>query len=291
MPPLGAGLRQALERHSGQSIVAVSPVTGGDINEALRVQLADGRVLFVKTHASASPLMFPAEASGLSWLAGPGVLRVPKVIAVSTSADTCHFLALEYIQPGAPRADYAARFGQALAELHRAGAPCFGLSQDNFIGSLPQSNRTHSTWSEFYREERLKPQVRMAVSAGALSSGVERLFERLYERLDELVGPSEPPARLHGDLWGGNAMADERGEPCVFDPAVYGGHREMDLAMMRLFGGFAPRTFEAYDEAYPLAPGHHERIKLYQLYPLLVHVNLFGGGYARAVETSIRHYL
>src|SRR5204862_1227715 len=140
-----------------------------------------------------------------------------------------------------------------------------------------QSNAPAATWSDFYQRRRLEPQVRRAAEAGLVGPALRRAFDRLFTRLPELVGPAEPPARLHGDLWGGNAMADEQGAPVIFDPAVYGGHREVDLAMMRLFGGFGRRVFDAYAEVYPLAPGHEERVALYQLYPLLVHVNLFGG--------------
>jgi len=177
------------------------------------------------------------------------------------------------------------------AALHRTGAPGFGLDHDNFIGRLPQSNRPAPDWGTFYRRERLEPQHRRARDAGVAPASLGRQLDRLYARLDALVGPPEPPARLHGDLWGGNLMGDDRGAPCLIDPAVYGGHREIDLAMMRLFGGFGPRVFAAYAESYPLAAGHEERIALYQLYPLLVHVNLFGGSYVGAVESALETLL
>ncbi len=167
----------------------------------------------------------------------------------------------------------------------------FGLERDNFIATIPQSNKPHSTWASFYRAERLEPLVRLAVDKQLLTDDAASVFDRLFERLPDLVGLAEPPARLHGDLWNGNSLTGLRGEPWFIDPAVYGGHREMDLAMMHLFGGFGPKVFAAYDEAFPLADGHGDRVALYQLYPLLVHVHLFGGGYASAVMNAARYYV
>ena len=257
-------------------------LSGGDINEAYAVTLADGRAFFVKTNRRPPPGMFPAEARGLGWLAQPGALRVPAVAAVDEA-----FLALELLRPGPRSASFDEELGRGLAALHRTRPTGFGLDHDNFIGRLPQSNRPAPDWSTFYARERLEPQLRRALDAGVAPPSLGRQVKRLYARLDALVGPPEPPARLHGDLWGGNLMGDERGAPCLIDPAVYGGHREVDLAMMQLFGGFGPRVFAAYAESYPLAAGHEERVPLYQLYPLLVHVNLFGGSYVGAVESAL----
>jgi fructosamine-3-kinase len=288
-----AGVRAALEAAVGGRVAEARPVGGGDINRADAVTLADGRRLFVKTNAREPAGMFSAEARGLAWLAEARALRVPGVIAHGPG-----FLALELINSprgGAaapPARDFDERLGRGLAALHRFGAPCFGLDHDNFIGRLPQNNSAASSaaggsWAEFYRARRLEPQLRRAAADGLVTSRMQRGFERLFAALDELCGPAEPPARLHGDLWGGNLLCDDAGAPCLCDPAVYGGHREIDLAMMRLFGGFGARTFAAYDEAWPLAPGHEERVALYQLYPLMVHVNLFGGGYVRQVEAAL----
>jgi fructosamine-3-kinase len=270
---------------AGARIERVSAVAGGDINEAYAVVLHNGERVFVKTHASANPLMFPAEARGLAWLEEAAALRVPRVIAVSGGASAePQFLVLEYIAPGRPRPDFAERLGQGLAALHRSAPPSFGFEQANFIGLLDQTNTPRRTWAEFYREQRLLPQLALAERRGRTTPALRRDLGRVCEHLEVLVGPEEPPARLHGDLWGGNCMVDALGAPVLIDPAVYGGHREMDLAMMRLFGGFGPRVFAAYAEAYPLADGHEERVLLHQLYPLLVHLNLFGGGYLGSVE-------
>ena len=274
--------REAIGRALGAALRAERSLSGGDINEAYAVTLDDGRVAFVKTNLQAPEGMFAAEARGLAWLAEAGALRIPSVLAVDR-----RFLVLELIQPGPPTASFHEDLGRGLAALHRAGCATFGLDHDNFIGRLPQSNRSAARWGDFYRAERLEPQLRRAADAGLIPPGLRQAFSRLFATLDQLVGPPEPPARLHGDLWGGNVMCDERGAPCVFDPATYGGHREVDLAMMRLFGGFRERTFAAYAEVYPLSPGHAERVRLYQVYPLLVHVNLFGGSYVEGLTSTV----
>lgn len=277
--PLQAEVAAAL----GSTVTASRPVTGGDINQAFEMALADGRVVFVKTNCEAHPTLFAAEARGLAWLAQAQALRVPQVLAVARE-----FLVLESISSGRRRTDFDERLGRSLASLHRFGAPGFGLDHDNFIGRLPQSNAPAAGWPDFYRERRLEPQLRMAREAGLCSPSMARGFDRLFDALAERVGPAEPPARLHGDLWGGNLIVDETGTGCLIDPAVYGGHREVDLAMMHLFGGFAPAVFAAYQEAWPLAPGHEERVPLYQLYFLMVHVNLFGGPYLAQAEHALR---
>ena len=231
--------------------------------------------------------MFAAEARGLGWLSEAGALRIPKVVAVAGPEEPQQFLVLELMATGAPARDFDETLGRGLAELHRHGAPGFGLDHDNFIGWLPQANAATPTWADFYRTRRLEAQLRRAADGGLASSRMRSGFNRLFRALEELVGPPEPPARLHGNLWGGNLLCDESGGPCLIDPAVYGGHREVNSAMMRLFGGFGARVFDAYDEAWPLADGHHERVALYQLYPLMVHVNLFGGGYVASVEAAL----
>jgi fructosamine-3-kinase len=236
--------------------------------------------------------MFPAEARGLDWLRAANALRVPEVLAVSNGREgEPSFLVLELLTPSRPQRNFDERLGRGMAELHRFGAPRFGWESTNFIGTLPQRNEPHDSWADFFWYERLEPQLARAVAAGLASARLRTGFERLAARLTQLVGPVEPPARLHGDLWGGNLHIDETGAPCLIDPAVYGGHREVDLAMMRLFGGFGESVFRAYQEVWPLSPGYAERIALYQLYPLLVHVNLFGGSYVQSVERSLARYV
>jgi fructosamine-3-kinase len=283
---IGPDVRAEVERALASPIVGSEPLAGGDINDAHLVRLGDGRRVFCKTNSAADPDMFTAEARGLEWLREAGALRVPQVLAVGS-----RFLALEFLEPARHRSGFDEELGRGLAALHRFGAPSFGLDHDNFIGRLPQSNAPLAGWCDFYRARRLEPQLRSARERGLTDRSLERGFDRLFSRLEKLVGPDEPPARLHGDLWGGNLHSDERGAPCLIDPAVYGGQREVDLAMMRLFGGFSARTFAAYAEAYPLAAGCEERVQLYQLYPLLVHVNLFGGGYVSSLQRNLAHYV
>lgn len=289
---LGSELRAALRYALGSGVRAAQRLTGGDINDAYRLELDSGTEVFLKTNQTAPPELFPAEAHGLDWLRSAGALRVPEVLAVSAgrAGEPC-FLVLELLGPGSPGRDFEQQLGRGLAALHRAGAPQFGLGRDNFIGSLPQRNRAHASWADFYWDERLEPQLERAAIAGRVTSGLRSSFERLAAKLADWVGPAEPPARLHGDLWGGNLHVDAAGEPCLIDPAAYAGHREIDLSMMRLFGGFSERVFQAYGEAFPLSPGHAERVELYQLYPLLVHVNLFGGSYAESLRRCLARYV
>jgi fructosamine-3-kinase len=278
----GGGLAAALERALGSPVVRSNGLAGGDINQAAQVALADGRELFVKTNPGAPPTMFAAEARGLRWLAEARALRLPDVIAVSGPDDSVQFLVLELLRRGRPARGFDEALGRGLAALHRHGAAGFGVDHDNFIGRLPQDNHPASvpgSWPAFYRERRLEPQLRLAADHGLASARMKRDFARLFAELDGLCGPPEPPARLHGDLWGGNLICDAEGAPCLIDPAVYG-------------GGFGARVFAAYDEAWPLADGHEARVDLYQLYPLMVHVNLFGGGgYGGSVESALGRLL
>jgi fructosamine-3-kinase len=273
---------EAIAEALGARVVSSRAISGGDINEAHALTLDDGRTVFAKTNRGADPAMFPAEARGLRWLDEARALRLPVVLAVDPA-----YLVLEQIRSAPRRSGFDEELGRGLAALHRFGAPCFGLDHDNFIGRLPQSNEPAPTWAEFYRARRLEPQLRRAIDEGNASQRMRRDGERLLATIEDLVGPPEPPARLHGDLWGGNLLADDQGHPCLIDPAVQGGHRELDLAMMRLFGGFSGRVFASYSESFSLAPGHEERVPLYQLYYLLVHVNLFGGSYVSSVESAL----
>ena len=287
-----AETREAVSEALGDEVSSARPLAGGDINRAYAVRLAGGREVFVKENAGTDRRMFPCEARGLSWLAEPGVIRVPEVLAVSEEeGEGPQYLALEMIPPGRPADDHAERLGHRLAALHRAGADVFGASEDNFIATLVQDNTAADTWAEFYSLRRLEPQVRLAVDRGRAPGSWARHFERLFGRMPDLAGPEEPPARLHGDLWSGNLHTDDRGDPVLIDPAVYGGHREIDLAMLELFGSPGSRFYAAYDDTYPLADEREERVPLYQLYPLLVHVNLFGGAYVGSVESALHRYV
>jgi fructosamine-3-kinase len=275
----------------GRAEPTLTRVPGGDINDAYEARWPGGERLFIKTRRGLAGDAYRTEAEGLRWLAEARALRVPKVIAQSGAGDAVAFLALEHMARAAPALDHDERFGDGLAALHAVGAPAFGHAEDNWIGSLPQPNRGHDTWAAFYAEERLLPMVRRAIDGGHAPSSWSALAERLAARLPELAGPAEPPARLHGDLWSGNVITDVRGQPVLIDPAVYGGHREVDLAMLALFGGLSPRVVAAYEARTPLAASWRERARLWQVYPLLVHAVLFRGSYVDAAEAAMRAYL
>lgn len=285
-------LADKLAAHLGSTVVRSALAAGGDINQAFRVWLQDGRELFVKTQSATLPGLFLDEARGLAWLAQANALRVPEVLFASEADDEgpgC--LVLEWIERGAHARNYAERLGACLARLHRAGAPHFGLDHDNYLASLRQSNQRAERWGIFYAERRIAPLAQRAAERGELPGPLQRRIERLLVRIPALVGDEEPPARLHGDLWSGNVLCDASGAPVLIDPAVYGGHREIDLAMMRLFGGFSETVFAAYQDAWPLSPGHAERVPLYQLYPLLAHVNLFGAAYLSQLSHCIARWV
>lgn len=276
---MDAKLSHKLAARLGSTVVRSAPAAGGDINEAFHVWLRDGRELFVKTQRAALPGLFGDEARGLAWLAEAHALRVPEVLMASEAdADGPSCLVLDWIERGPRGPNYAEQLGSGLAELHRTGAPGFGLDHDNYLASLRQDNTPAERWGTFYAERRIAPLAARAAQRGELPATLLRRIERLLVRIPALVGDDEPPARLHGDLWSGNVLSDAAGAPVLIDPAVYGGHREIDLAMMRLFGGFPEAVFAAYHAAWPLSPGYEERVPLYQLYPLLAHVNLFGAG-------------
>ena len=272
----------------GSPVAGMARLGGGDVAVSFRAELADGRTVFAKTHASPPPEFFVAEAEGLRWLGAVGALPVPEVLAVS---DDPALLVLEWIdEGGSSTADGEAAFGRALADLHRAGAPSFGREDQRTTGSRRLPNEPCDSWVEFYAERRLRPLARMAADEGALAPDEVAGLESIADRLAELGGPVEAPARLHGDLWAGNRIVDRAGNSWLIDPAAHGGHREFDLAMMRLFGGFAPAVFAACDEVAPLASGWEDRVALHQLAPLTVHAVKFGGGYVGAASSAISRY-
>ncbi|HEY0477175.1 MAG TPA: fructosamine kinase family protein [Kofleriaceae bacterium] len=277
------GWRAALTRALG-AIAHAESIAGGDINEAWRVELASGERVFVKTHASPPPGMYAAEAEGLAWLA-EGPLRVPRVVGAGDA-----FLALEWLDLGVRGHDgFDDQLGRGLAQLHALGGPSLGLPNDNYLATLPQDNTPAPDLPTFWIERRLRPTI-TRLDDRLLVESLERQLDRLIAR-PERFGPPERPARLHGDLWWGNVGSVRgitgAGEPVVFDPAVYCGHREIDLAMLALFGGLGDRLVAAYDEVWPLADGWRERLRLWQLYPLAVHAVLFGGGYVQQLARGL----
>lgn len=288
-------LEAILGRATGEKVKVadVSAAGGGCINQGKIVHLTDGRRFFVKSNPSPPPRMFEREAEGLRVLAQAGALRVPRVIAVGGDDDGTPVLVLEAIDAGRPGEGFFERFGRAFAELHRGTREeRYGFARDNYIGSTTQPNRWTDDWCEFWRRHRLGFQLDLARRRGLSDPTLDRLGERLLDRLEGLIGePEEPPCLLHGDLWSGNYMVDDEGEPVLIDPAVYYGRREADLAMTRLFGGFTAAFYEAYEEVWPLAPGSGDRLEVYKLYHLLNHLNLFGGGYRSSCIDVLRRFV
>jgi fructosamine-3-kinase len=294
-------LADAVARATGAAVAGGARAAGGSINEAWALELAGGGRAFVKTRADAAPGEYATEAAGLRWLAQTGAVAVPAVLAIGADGGL-PFLALEWIDAGRLDASGEEELGRGLAALHRAGAPGFGAPPPGApaadgapaplrIGELTLPNDPAADWPSFYAQRRLQPLVALCLARGTLSAAGARAVERVCERIAELAGPPEPPARLHGDLWGGNVLPAADGRARLIDPAAYGGHREVDLAMLRLFGAPSERVFAAYAEAAPLADGHHERVGLWQLFPLLVHAALFGGSYGASAERAAVRYV
>jgi fructosamine-3-kinase len=229
--------------------------------------------------------MFEAEVRGLKLLMDNSAFEIPKPVLVEESGGQ-QFLVMDWMEDGDCGPDFSREFGRYLAGLHRTTQDSFGLGHSNYIGSLNQSNVKHSTWSEFYWTERLLPQIKLASQSRLMTDNMSAGFLRLESQLATIF-PVESAALIHGDLWRGNYAASQEGKPCIFDPALYFGHREMDLAMMHLFGGFEKQVFESYHEVFPLECGWQERISIGQLYPLMVHVNLFGDSYCQAVQNVL----
>jgi len=269
-------------------IIKSQSVSGGSINRAAKITTNCGD-MFLKWNTNAPDDFFEKEADGLKRLAtARTALRIPDVISSGKPVNSRPgFLLMEFIEEG--RSGNSFEFGQNLAKLHQTGIDQFGLDTDNYIGSLPQSNRRHDEWIDFFVEERINPQIQMAVDSGKLSRGILQNWDRLSGKLNEIFPPTKP-SLLHGDLWGGNYLFDSSGSGVLIDPAVYYGHPEMDLAFTKMFGGFSSEFYKGYESELPLEPGFSERIPIYNLYPLLVHVNLFGGHYTSQFHSTLRKF-
>ena len=274
----------SIQLNSPCKLISATSVPGGDINQSFKIQTNLGRFFVKENNAEGLPEMFQKEAAGLEELSKTN-FKIPKVIVVND-----HFLILEWLEISSKDdKEYWRKFGVNLAKMHQLTANYFGLETDNYIGSLPQLNSKKTSWTDFFIQNRLEIQVKMALDSGKVSGNLPSLFERLYCNLENLF-PKEKSSLLHGDLWSGNIMRTKENTPAIFDPAVCYGHREMDLSMTRLFGGFNPEMYNAYEDIFPLESGYSERAELYDLYPLMVHVNLFGGGYVRQVEQILARF-
>jgi protein-ribulosamine 3-kinase len=261
-------------------------LTGGDISEAFYVKTNAGDFFVKWNNLHKYPGIFEAEANGLKSLAAVGSLHVPKVVGHGTSGDRA-FLVLEFVETQRKQPDFWEVFGKGLARIHQTTHGSFGWEISNYIGSLKQTNTWFENFPSFYVDKRLEPMVKMGFEKNRLSQEDVAQFEKLYHRIDHLV-PQEAPSLLHGDLWGGNYLVDAEGHPCLIDPACYYGHREADIAMMRLFGGFSHDVFHHYNLAFPMESGWQDRLPFFNLYPLLVHVNLFGGSYVQQLRDNLK---
>ncbi|MDN5744181.1 MAG: fructosamine kinase family protein [Nocardioidaceae bacterium] len=283
--PVVAGKAEQL---LGSAVVATAPIAGGDIATAVKLRLSNGRTAFLKTLPHAPPHLFEREASGLRWLAEAtveGGVQTPEVLAVD---DEC--LILDWVETGRPGAEAATRLGHALAATHGAGAEMFGAAHDGYIGRLPLFNGSLPSWPQFYAERRIAPYLKILRDKKIVSGEDADTIESAVAKGAELV-PEEPPSRLHGDLWNGNVLWTNDERTMAIDPAAYGGHREVDLAMLALFGlPLLPQVMAAYEESNPLVEGWEDRLGFHQLFPLLVHACLFGGQYgARATRLAQRY--
>lgn len=262
---------------------------GGCINSTYTIRDA-GRAYFVKLNSANLSDMFAAEAEGLSEIAASNSIRVPEVICTGISANQA-YLVLEQLDLGQGKSNSHEQLGRELAQMHRYTADQYGWHRDNTIGSTPQQNNQTNDWIQFWREQRLGFQLSLAAANGH-GGRLQQSGEQLLADVEAFFSGHTPKAALlHGDLWSGNYAFSSDGTPLIYDPAVYYGDRETDLAMTELFGGFNARFYQAYEEAYPLDTGYPQRKALYNLYHVLNHLNLFGGGYLSQAESMLGRLL
>lgn len=271
-----------------EHITNVSSVPGGDISKAFRIQTPKN-AYFLKTNSTENTLnMFKAEADGLHLINATNTIKTPKVIACKSYKNSA-FLLLEFIENKAASQKDFKNLGRQLAELHKCTSENFGLNTDNFIGSLPQCNTQHKTWVTFYASERLFPQLEFAKQKHLLAENECPTEQEIKDRLESYFFDIKP-SLLHGDLWSGNYLISTKGDPYLIDPAIYYGHHEVDIAMSKLFGSFGDPFYESYFNDFPPDGGSEARLEIYQLYYLLVHLNLFGNSYYDAVITILKKY-
>lgn len=263
------------------SVNAFRPASGGCINHGGELVTTEGSYFLKWNDRQRYPQMFEKESRGLTLLRTAKCIDVPEVIHVGET-DNLQFIILSFVKAGKRSENYWSLLGEQLANLHRNTHTHFGLDHDNYIGSLIQRNALTENWIDFFVQHRLEAQLSLGERNGNITSGIRKQFDILFKKLQDLL-PKEKPALLHGDLWSGNVMVNEKGEATLIDPAVFYGHREAELAFTQLFGGFEEEFYLAYHNTFPLSSGFNTRTDLYNLYPLLVHVNLFGGGYLQQV--------
>ncbi|MEL7003171.1 MAG: fructosamine kinase family protein [Bacteroidota bacterium] len=285
---LPSEIRSHCEKQLGP-IKDFTPVSGGCINNGCCLKTHKGPVFVKWNSAKKFPQMFTEEKSGLALLGKADCIRIPKVLSCY-EGEQYSCLLLEWIASAPRDKNYWSALGQQLADLHRQTQNYFGLDHDNYIGSLHQYNSQTDKGVDFFIEQRLMPQVRLAQKTGRVDLNDVHKFDILYKELPSLL-TNEAASLTHGDLWSGNLMTDDKGMPTLIDPAVSYTHREVDLGYTILFGGFDQEFYQIYNESFPLLSGYRERLEIYNLYPLLVHVNLFGGGYRQQVMSIMNRYI
>ena len=277
-------LFKIIEEKSNLKINNIAPLSGGDINDVFLLNTSEGKKVVKVNSAIRFPGMFEAEMAGMKALKATNAIDAPKIIDVYTKGNySC--LLMEYRETGSKSSDFWTVFGKQMANLHKNTQPNFGFSDDNYIGSLPQHNNAHKNIVDFYIEERLQPQFRLATENGYSLGDTKKFCSALYHLI-----PQEKPALIHGDLWNGNYLVNTNGHPCLIDPAIAYAPREMDLSMMKLFGGFSEELFNTYFEEFPVENDFEERVPIWQLYYLLVHLNLFGKGYLGSCQNIVARF-
>lgn len=280
--------RTFIENQLNQKISNATPLSGGDINDVYKIETNEETIVVKINDLIRFPEMLEKEFRALRYLKNASKANYPQPIS-HFSDNASQYLAMEYIPEGSNSTSGQRILGLHLADQHKCSNESFGWKEDNYIGSLPQPNSFKSDWSDYYAENRILYQIKMAFDNGIISKEVLNKVERFCAKIEELF-PKESPALLHGDLWGGNYLIDQNEQPLFYDPAVYYGHREIDIAMTRLFGGFSQAFYESYNTAFPLEKGWENRIQYGQLYPNLVHLNLFGVGYLSSVMDVVGRF-
>lgn len=270
--------------------VFVKSIGGGSINQTYQLRLSNQQQFFCKMNkAAAFPQMFLKEKRGLQILNYSGVIQVPNVVAYSVFENQ-QILMLEWIESGSKDKSFFKLFGQQLAALHHNTHAHFGLDDDNYMGSIPQSNTQHTDWCFFFIQQRLAPLLKKCSDRHLLTSQDASLFEVLYTKLPRIFDGEQKPALLHGDLWSGNYMCNGKGQPVLIDPAVYYGHPAIDLGLTTLFGGFDTSFYESYAYHQPLPNNYQQQWAVCNLYPLLIHLLLFGSGYLNSIRQTLKAY-
>lgn len=277
-------LRESIDPTAEIRMIGI--IGGGSINDARRVEASCGTFFAKINEAIPYPGMFEAEARGLEFLRENSEFDIPKPIGTGES-DDIQWILMEFISHASKKANFWEQFGVRLARMHRNTNDNFGSETDNYLGNLPQQNTFKSTWGEFFAENRIAPQLKMAKDNNLASDQMVKLLEKVMSKADQYF-PEEPPSAIHGDLWTGNFSTNHAGEATIFDPSAHYGHREMDIAMSKLFGGFDAKFYDAYNSEYPLEKGWEDRLPIADLYPLLAHLNIFGGTYAYQIMNILR---